>query len=339
MTRSVGIVGISGYAGIELNRILETHPLVRVSMVAAGRAAGEALDGSWPGVDPRGTITIEEADPARLAERCEVVFLALPHGVSAPLVRPLLDAGLTVIDVGADFRLKDPAAWARTYGSEHVAPDLLADAVYGLPEQNREALHGARLVACPGCYPTAVAVAALPLLDAGLGEFLIASCMSGVSGAGRKAGSRNLYGEVNDSAVAYGMGGTHRHVVEMEQLLGVPVSFTPHLVPMTRGMLATVHMRPSGPLPTQAALLELFERRYAGHPMVQVARKPPATREVRGTARARVYPVVDPVRGVITVTSAIDNLGKGAAGQAVHCMNLALGLPETTGLPVHPFLP
>jgi len=339
MTRSVGIVGISGYAGIELNRILQTHPMVRVSMVAAGRAAGEALDGSWPGVDPRGTVSIEEPDPARLAERCEVVFLALPHGVSAPLVQPLLDAGLTVIDVGADFRLKDPAVWTDTYGSEHPAPGLLSEAVYGLPEKNREALHGARLVACPGCYPTAVAVAALPLVEAGLADFLVADCLSGVSGAGRKAGSRNLYGEVNDSSVAYGMGGTHRHVVEMEQLMGVPVVFTPHLVPMTRGMLATVHVRPTGELPDTATLNALYERRYAGHPMVQVARQPPATREVRGTARARVHPVVDPKRGVITVTSAIDNLGKGAAAQAVHCMNLALGLPETTGLPVHPFLP
>ena len=146
------------------------------------------------------------------------------------------------------------------------------------------------------------------------------------------------------AATAHDTGGTavahrHRHVVEMEQLLGVPVAFTPHLVPMTRGMLATVHVRPTGPLPDNAALRALYERRYAGHPMVQVAAQPPATREVRGTARARVYPVVDEKRGVITVTSAIDNLGKGAAAQAVHCMNLALGLPETTGLPVHPFLP
>ncbi|MEC8425190.1 MAG: N-acetyl-gamma-glutamyl-phosphate reductase [Myxococcota bacterium] len=339
MTRSVGIVGISGYAGIELHRILETHPMVRVSMVAAGRAAGEALDGLWPRVDPRGTIYIEEPDTRKLAERCEVVFLALPHGVSAGLVAPLLDAGLTVIDVGADFRLPDPAVWKETYGSDHAAPELLSEAVYGLPEKNREALHGARLVACPGCYPTAVAVAAMPLLEEGLADFLIADCLSGVSGAGRKAGTRNLYGEVNDSSVAYGLGGTHRHVVEMEQLLGVPVSFTPHLVPMTRGMLATVHARPAGALPDAAALTALFERRYAGHPMVQVAPRPPATREVRGTARARVHAVVDEKRGVITVTSAIDNLGKGAAGQAVHCMNLALGIPETTGLPVHPFLP
>jgi N-acetyl-gamma-glutamyl-phosphate reductase len=334
-----GIVGISGYAGIELHRILSAHPETTVSEVSAGRAAGETLGESWPGLDAAGAVTIAGTDPASLADRCDVVFLALPHGVSTPMVRPLLDRGVTVIDLGADFRLRSPAAWQAAYGTPHQDPNLLDVAVYGLPERNRERLAGARLVACPGCYPTATAIAAMPLVEDGLADFIIADCMSGISGAGRKAGARNVYGEVHDSASAYGVAGTHRHVSEMEQTLGVPVAFTPHLVPMSRGMLATIHARPMGPLPSATALQAWFRDRYATHPMVDVVDSPPATREVRGTAKARVCATIDETRGVISVFCAIDNLGKGAAGQAVHCMNLARGLPESTGLPTHPFLP
>lgn len=334
-----GIVGISGYTGVELHRILSAHPAVQITALAAGRSAGQALDDSWPGLDPTRQQVITEPVPSALAEACDVVFLALPHGVSARLAVPLLAAGVTVIDLGADFRLRDPAVWADAYGSDHPAPDLLAEAVYGLPERNRDAIRGARLVACPGCYPTATAIAALPLVEAGLADLVISDCLSGVSGAGRKPGKRTLYGEVHESATAYGVGGTHRHVPEMEQLLGVPVVFTPHLIPMTRGMHATVHVRPAGPVPSRAQLLDRYRQRYADHPMVTVTDASPETRQVRGTAGARVSPTSDATRGVITVTAVIDNLGKGAAGQAVHCMNLALGLDETAGLPTHALFP
>jgi N-acetyl-gamma-glutamyl-phosphate reductase len=334
-----GIVGISGYTGVELHRILTAHPSARITALAAGSSAGQTLDASWPGLDPSGTVRITEPDPAALAAACDVVFLALPHGVSPALVVPLLDAGVTVIDLGADFRLRDPAVWEHAYGAAHPAPALLEQAVYGLPEVHRDAIRGARLVACPGCYPTATAIAALPLVEDGVADFVISDCLSGVSGAGRKPGSRTLYAEVHESAGAYGVGGTHRHVPEMEQLLGVPVVFTPHLVPMTRGMHATVHVRPKGPLPSTDALRARYRARYVNHPMVSVVDAPPSTREVRGTATARVHPLSDPARGVITITAVIDNLGKGAAGQAVHCMNLALGLDETAGLPTHALLP
>ena len=336
MTVRVGIVGVSGYAGIELHRILSTHPAVEVAAVAAGRAAGDPLDASWPGVDPSGETQIAAADPDALARSCDVVFLALPHGRSAPLARALLALDRRVIDLGADFRLRTAAAWDAAYGRPHGAPELLGEAVYGLPERNREALAGARLVAVPGCYPTAVALAALPLVDAGAVDLLMASCLSGISGAGRKPGPRNLYGEVHDSAVAYGVGGTHRHSSEMEQTLGVPVAFTPHLVPMGRGMIATVTARVADDGTDWPAA---YRAAAADHPAWHITDAAPATREVRGTGLCRVHVAHDRRRGVVTATSAIDNLGKGAAAQAVHCMNLALGLRPLAGVPVHPFLP
>lgn len=335
MTTRVGIVGVSGYAGIELHRILSAHPAARVATLAAGRWAGHALESCWPGVDPAGAAAIRSADPDALADACDVVFLALPHGASAPLADALLERGARVIDLGADFRLRTEAAWEAAYGAPHGAPHRLAEAVYGLPERNAAALAGARLVACPGCYPTAVALSALPLVTAGAVDRLFASCLSGVSGAGRTPGSRNLYGEVHDSAVAYGLAGGHRHTSEMEQTLGVPVSFTPHLVPMGRGMIATVTavVDPDGDWPAR------YREAAAPHPAWHVVDAPPATRQVRGTGLARTHVAVDPKRGVLTAVTAIDNLGKGAAAQAVHCMNLALGHDPMLGVPTHPFLP
>lgn len=331
----VAIAGVSGYTGVELYRILSAHPEAEITWLGGGRAAGEPLSVTWPGF---GAAPVEVLDPDAIAAVADTVFLALPHGVSGAFGRDCHARGLRVIDLGADFRLRDPAVYAATYGAPHPAPELLGLAVYGLPELHRAELKGARLIAVPGCYPTATALAALPLVENGLADWIVADCLSGVSGAGRSPSPRNLYCEVGESAGAYGVGGSHRHVPEIEQTLGIPVVFTPHLVPMRRGMLATVHARP-GKLPTASALRELYLARYADCPLVEVVESPPSTREVRGTGGCRVFPTVDPARGVISVFAAIDNLGKGASSQAVQCWNLAQGLPEAQGIPTLPDYP
>jgi len=290
------------------------HPELTLPWVGAGRASGEPLSKSWPGI-PGGDRPVQAVDPDAIAEACDAVFLALPHGVSGAVGRDCFARGVRVFDLGADFRLRDR-----------------------LPEKDPAALAGARLVAVPGCYPTATGLAALPLVENGLADWLIADCLSGISGAGRSPSARNLYCEVSESAEAYGVGGAHRHTPEIEQLLGVPVTFTPHLVPMRRGMLATVHARPKV-LPSAEALRALFVARYANAPLVEIVDAPPATREVRGTGRCRIFPTVDAARGVISVFSAIDNLGKGASTQAMQCLNLSYGLPETRGIPLFPDAP
>lgn len=338
MKLRVGIAGITGYTGIELCRILAGHPEVRLVAAAGGTKAGQALDAVWPGVTGLLDLPVETLDAASLAGRCDVVFLALPHGVSAPVAKELLEKGVLVVDLGADFRLKDPAVYEAAYGKAHPCPELLSSAVYALPEKNREAIRGARLLACPGCYPTATALALLPLVTAGLGRDLVADCLSGISGAGRTPGPRNLYGEVAESASAYGLSGTHRHRPEIEQTLGQTIVFTPHLVPMIRGMLATAHARLVSPM-SLAEIRELYRSCYADHPMIVLRDAPPSTAEVRGTNRALVHVSLDAERGVVTAVAAIDNLVKGASGQAVQAMNLALGLPETAGLPLFPLLP
>lgn len=319
--------------------MLSAHPRLELVLAAAGRSAGGLVQDSWPALAglPVAQLALEAANAQVLAERCDVVFLALPHGVSARLAAELVPAGVKVVDLGADFRLDGPEQWLASYGSEHQAPQLFDAAVYGMPER-RPALSGAQLIAAPGCYPTSVTLAAMPLVEQGLADFIVADCVSGVSGAGRKAGSRNLYCAVNESVVAYGVGGTHRHSDEMERNLGVPVSFTPHLVPMQRGILATVHARVADP-PSTEELGALYRERYAQHPLVVVRDQAPATGDVRGTCRAHVYPVSDPRRGVISVFCAIDNLIKGAGGQALQAFNLSMGWPETMGLPLFPVLP
>lgn len=337
MAIRVGIAGVSGYAGVELLRLLSAHPAVQLTALAAGEAAGKPLSEVWPAWSGRLDLPLLPLDAEALAARCEAVFLALPHGVSARVAPALLDAGVQVIDLGADFRLRDPAVYAEAYGP-HPCPERLSAAVYALPERNGAALAGARLLACPGCYPTATALAALPLVEAGLGDLLVSDCLSGVSGAGRKPSARSLYCEVQESASAYGLAGSHRHTAEMEQALGRPVVFTPHLVPMIRGMVATLKVR-LDPVPSGAALLDLYRARYAGHPLIRLSPTPPSTAEVRGTAGAVLHLALDERRGVLTVVSVIDNLGKGASGQAVQAFNLSRGLPETLGLPLIPQLP
>lgn len=339
MPTRVAIAGASGYTGVELLRVLRAHPDVVLTALCAADSAGRPASASWPGLLGLHDAPLLPTEPELIAEHADWVFLGLPHGVSARLAPALLERGVGVVDLGADFRLKDPAVYAAAYGHAHPCPALLDQAVYGLCEQTAAALPGARLIAAPGCYPTATALAALPFVEAGLADWIVADCISGVSGAGRKAGPRNLYCEVQESLSAYGLAGTHRHAPEIEQTLGVPVTFTPHLAPLVRGMLATVHLRPRRPVDL-AGVQALVRARYAAHPLVVVREDgPPASAEVRGSARAMVHATWDAQRGVITAVCAIDNLCKGAATQAVQAFNLALGLPETAGLPLFPLLP
>ena len=338
MAIRVGIAGVSGYTGVELVRLLAAHPDAELVAVAAEKAAGQRLDRVWPGLVGLTDLTVEALDPTELGRRVDVVFLALPHGVSARAAQAILAEGCRVIDLGADFRFKDAARYEATYKLKHPCPELLEHAVYGLPELNRAALADARLIANPGCYPTATAIAALPLVEAGLATWLVADCLSGISGAGRQPGPRNLYCDVAESVSAYGVSGGHRHAPEIAEVLGRPLVFTPHLVPMVRGMLATVHTQLSRPV-SAAELRALYEARYADHPMVTLRDEPPSSADVRGTNRVHVHVNVNPEDGVATVVSVIDNLVKGASGQAVQNMNLAFGLPETRALPLFPWLP
>lgn len=337
-------MGASGYTGVELVRLLHTHPELTLTHVLADRAAGRPLGAVWPGLLglPEAQLVVgafDAAEPTRGLEGCDVVFLALPHGLAAQAVPALLAAGMRVVDLGADFRLRDPEVYRGAYGLVHASPQLLGEAVYGLVELHRERLRGARLIANPGCYPTAVGLSAAPLVRAGwAGDLLVADCLSGVSGAGRSPGPRNLFCEVGESAAAYGVGGSHRHVPEIEQELGLPVVFTPHLVPMSRGMLATVHARPAR-LPARDEVRAAFQDAYGHEPMIVLRDEPPSTLDVRGSNRAHVFATVDARRGVITVSTAIDNLVKGASGQALQALNVALDLTETHGLPLLPWVP
>ena len=337
----VGLAGVTGYAGIEAWRLLSGHPHFDVVRLAAGRGAGSTLGDSWPGLGPAGGMPIESLTVGFAAE-LDVLVLALPHGLSAPYLASLqaegrLD-GLRVLDLGSDFRLRDTGTYQKAYGARHPCPELLDHAVYGLTEVHRAAIADAPLVANPGCYPTATTLGARVMLAAGCGGPVHTSCVSGVSGAGRKAGPRTLYCEVQDSVVAYGVGGTHRHVPEMEQELCCPVIFTPHLVPAIRGMLATVTMASPNGL-TQAQLHEQAVSMYADEPLVVVRDTPPATRDVRGTGLAHVHMRLDPERNVSQAFVAIDNLGKGAAAQGLQNLNVMFGFPETMGIPTIPLLP
>ncbi len=330
------IVGATGYTGVELVRLLARHPDVQLTEVTSRSEAGKPLAELFPALRGGVDLCFSEPDTARL-QHCDVVFFATPNGTAMQQTRELLAAGCKVIDLAADFRLRDPAEWERWYGMPHACPELLEEAVYGLPEVNREALRGARLVANPGCYPTAVQLGLLPLLEAGVIEphGLIADAKSGVSGAGRKAAVGTLLCEASESFKAYGVPG-HRHLPEITQGLrrvaaDASLTFVPHLTPMVRGIHATLYARLRD---HDAALQPLFEQRYANEPFVDVmpTGAHPETRSVRGINTCRIA-VHRPGDGdTVVVLSVIDNLVKGAAGQAVQNMNLLFGLPETTGL-------
>jgi N-acetyl-gamma-glutamyl-phosphate reductase len=344
MKIKVGIIGGTGYTGVELLRILATHPAASVEVITSRGEAGTPVSEIFPSL--RGHLEIPFVAPDEAAlESCDVVFSAAPNGVAMSHARRLLEAGARLIDVAADFRLEDPKVWEQWYGMPHECPDLLDQAVYGLPELNREAIRDARIVANPGCYPTTITLALLPLLAEGLiapGD-LIADAKSGVSGAGRKASVGTLLAEASESMKAYAVAG-HRHQPEIQQTLSraareqVALTFVPHLTPMIRGIHATVYATLKG---DAADVQQLFERYYAAEPFVDVMPpgSHPETRSVRGCNTCRVA-VHRPVAGRrIVVLSVIDNLVKGAAGQAVQNMNIMTGLDETLGLEAPALLP
>ncbi|HEX5629251.1 MAG TPA: N-acetyl-gamma-glutamyl-phosphate reductase [Usitatibacteraceae bacterium] len=338
-----GIVGGTGYTGVELLRLLAAHPDVEIAAITSRGEAGTPVARMFPSL--RGRVDVAFSDPAQTdLTACQCVFFATPNGVAMGQARPLVDAGVKVIDLSADFRLKDIATWERWYKMKHAAPDLVAQAVYGLPEINREMIRGARLIANPGCYATAVQLALLPLVETDLVDrgHLVADAKSGVSGAGRKAEVDILFAEAGDNFKAYALGG-HRHHPEIVQGLkgasgrDVGLTFVPHLVPMIRGILATVYAR----VTKEADFQQLFEKRYAGEPFVDVLPPgtQPETRWVRGSNHCRIA-VHRPMGGDTLVVLAVeDNLVKGAAGQAVQNMNLAFGFPETRGLDQVALLP
>jgi N-acetyl-gamma-glutamyl-phosphate reductase len=348
----VGIVGATGYVGAELIRILSRHPNVEIVGLAGRDRQDEPIGGHHPhlaATDLTVTTHLPEVDAA---------FLALPHGAAVDLVPDLIAAGTTVIDLGPDFRLRDPDDYPRWYGFEHPRPDLLELAVYGLPELHREELQAladqeVAIVGSPGCYPTATLLALVPLARAGLIGDLVVDAKSGVSGAGRDPKPEMMFGEVDESVKAYGLGG-HRHVAEIEQELAyaavdggldpdanpgaIAVDFLPHLIPMVRGILSTNHVRPTRSV-NQAQVDALYEASYAAEPFVTIVTTPPATKHTTGSNFVHVYVRVDDRTGRIIAIAVEDNLVKGAAGQAVQSFNIVHGLPEMAGLDQHPLAP
>jgi len=341
MTIQVGIAGATGYSGVELLRLLGGHPEVALVLAGTESYVGQELGAVYPHLGGRVSLLGREATPEALASECDVVFTALPHGVPMKLAPAVLAAGKRLIDLGADFRLKDAAAFEAWYKHKHEATDLLAEAAYGLPELYRNQIREARLVGNPGCYPTSCALAAAPLLKAGLVETrgIIFDSKSGVSGAGRGVNLGVHYCEVNENSKAYNIAGGHRHTPEIEQTLTelagrpVVVSFTPHLVPMTRGILTTAYFNLKDDRSTEE-LLALYREFYMDEPFVRVrpAGDLPTTKQVWGSNYCDIGLQVDRRTGRVLVIAVIDNLVKGAAGQAVQNMNLLFGLPETTGL-------
>ncbi|MCC7410453.1 MAG: N-acetyl-gamma-glutamyl-phosphate reductase [Gammaproteobacteria bacterium] len=336
------IVGGTGYTGVELLRLLLGHPGVEIVAVTSRAEAGTALADTFPNL--RGRCSLVFTDPGNIPD-CDVVFFATPNGTAMAQAPGLLDRGMRIIDLAADFRLRQVAEWEHWYRQPHACPELLAEAVYGLPELNRDRIRGARIVANPGCYPTAVALGFLPLVEARLlqPESLVADAKSGVTGAGRRRELGNMFSEVSDSFKAYAVGG-HRHLPEIRQLLAgvagaaVDLVFVPHLVPMLRGIHATLHARLRS---DETDLQALFEARYRSEPFVDVlpADSHPDTRSVRGSNTCRIAVHRPPGAGRVVVLSVIDNLVKGAAGQAVQNMNLMFGLEESAGLSALALLP
>ena len=346
-TIKVGIVGGTGYTGVELLRILSQHPHAELVAVTSRQEAGLAVSTMFPSL--RGHVALSFTDPEKSPlSGCDVVFFATPNAVAMSQAAALVAAGTRVIDLSADFRIRDVAEWERWYKAKHASPELVAEAVYGLPEVNRERIRAARVVANPGCYPTAVQLGFLPLVESGAVDagHLIADAKSGVSGAGRKAEVHILYAEASENFSAYGMAG-HRHWPEIRQGLAqaagrdVGLVFIPHLTPMIRGIFATLYARVNKEIDFQ----KLFEDRYRDEPFVDVmpAGSQPDTRSVRAANLCRIAvhrPRESDGRGdTLVVLSVIDNLVKGAAGQAVQNMNIMFGLPESAGLQHVPVVP
>ncbi len=339
----VGIVGVTGYTGVELLRLLAAHPEVNLKAITSRSEEGVKVADMFPNLRGRTDLAFTVPDVDTLSS-CDLVFFATPNGIAMKMAQELVDAGVRVIDLAADYRIKDISLWQQWYGMEHASPDLVAEAVYGLPEINRAQIKDARLVANPGCYPTAVTLGYLPLVENGLldGTSLIADTKSGVSGAGRGANVGTLFSEVDSSFKAYAAPG-HRHLPEIRENLqtisgkSVDLTFVPHLLPMIRGIHATLYAK----LPDGIDLQQLYEERFADEPFVDVlpAGSHPETRSVRGGNICRMA-IHRPQGGdTVVVLSVIDNLVKGAAGQAVQNMNIMFGFAEQTGLDMIPVMP
>jgi N-acetyl-gamma-glutamyl-phosphate reductase len=343
---TVGILGASGYAGGELLRLLARHPALQVAWAAGDRQRGQPLTARYPGLRAAyGDLSFCSLDEG-LDKGADVLFLALPHGSAAAMVPRALERGSLLVDLSADFRLRDPADYPAWYGAPHPLPEQLGGWPYGLPELHRDQLVGARRVAVPGCYPTAALLALAPLVAAGLvaADGIVVDAKSGLSGAGRSLEDDNLFVQANENVTPYKVGGRHRHTPEIEQELAlaagkpVTVTFTPHLVPASRGILATCYAT-AGSSVDDDALAACYAAAYADEPFVDLpppGQGWPATRAVATTNRAQVAAVADRRTGRAVAAAAIDNLVKGAAGQAVQCANIALGLPETAGLDLVP---
>lgn len=343
----VGIVGGTGYTGVELLRLLALHPNVELTAITSRGEAGLPVAEMFPSL--RGYVDLAFADPASAdLGACDVVFFATPHGVAMSQARVLLEANVKIIDLAADFRLQDTAVFEKWYKLPHSCPEVLKDAVYGIPELNRDKVKSANVIGNPGCYPTTVLLGLAPLLERGLIDFsvpIVADSKSGVSGAGRKAEVATLFAETSDSMKAYGVAG-HRHhpeiLAQLTALAGQAVQFifVPHLIPMIRGMLSTIYVKLSAQA-REVGLQSLYEQRYQHERFVDVmpAGSLPETRSVRGSNQIRIalHPQVD--SGYLTLVVVQDNLVKGAAGQAIQNMNIMFDLPENAGLEVVPLLP
>ena len=344
----VGIIGVTGYTGMELVRLLGCHPGAQITYASSLSSIGVNLGKLVPGAKVDSDILVENFDPSRAWEMAEFFFLCLPHGESMETAGILFEKGARIVDLSADFRMPDPAQYEVWYG-EHKRINLLGEAVYGMPEIYRERLFEARLVANPGCYPTSIILGLAPLLKAGCihSEGIVADSKSGVSGAGREPRANLHFPEVAGNFLAYNLAGRHRHTGEIEQELGalagrpVRVTFSPHLLPVTRGILSTIYVNPVG-VTDDEALFRVLKDAYRHEPFLRVHRPEeslPSIKEVNGTNLCSIAGKVDERTGTVVIISCIDNLIKGAAGQAVQNMNLMTGQEETTGLMYMPLYP
>jgi N-acetyl-gamma-glutamyl-phosphate reductase len=334
VTYRIGIINVTGFAGMEAARLLWNHPAARITAVTGRSLAGQRLGEAFPHLRPYGDLEIG----AEIDSNVDIVFSALPTAASAEACAPFVRAGVKVIDIAADFRLREPAAFQEWFGQPHPAPDLLADAVYGLPELNHDRIARAKLVANPGCYPAASILAMAPAVERGLVTGpIIVDAKSGISGAGRGTGGGFAYADVNEDVSAYKIG-NHNHQPEIQQELGAlrdgplpAVTFVPHLVPMTRGIHATCYSKLAAGI-SQAEVLELYRDFYGDAPFTAVTERPPHTKHTLGNNMCLVHPQVDERNGMLVAVGVLDNLVKGAAGQAIENMNLMLGLPQNAGL-------
>lgn len=347
--KAVGLVGVTGYTGMELSRLLNAHPDMELVRATSRSEAGKLLSDIYPFLTglPMGGLTITQPDPADLADACDLVFLAVPHKTAMEIAAALLDAGVKVVDLSADFRLKDRQVYEKWYACDHTRAELLAEAAYGLPELYADEIKKARLVANPGCYPTSAILGLTPALSAGIIETagIVIDSKSGTTGAGRKANVGTLFCEVHDSFKAYGLG-SHRHTPEIEQEISktagsqLTVSFNTHLLPVNRGILSTIYTQLRQPKSVQD-IHEAYTKFYADKPWVRVlpCGRLPETRWVRGTMFCDLGLVVDERTGRLLIVSAIDNVCRGASGQALANANLMLGLDQYTGLNLAPVMP